>query len=502
MGDAESDAPPDRPNRYLSISDIRGHQLVHAVWELTLACNLKCGHCGSRAGTRRPQELTTGECLEVVRQLQALGTREVTLIGGEAYLRKDWVEIVGAVSDAGMQCTLQTGAWQLTDTRIARAAEAGLVACGVSVDGPAPLHDQLRGRPGSYDAAMDALRRLRAHGIKTSVNTQITAPVIPRLRDLLAEFLAVGVRNWQVQLTVAMGRAADNHHLLIQPHQMNELMPLLAELYSSGIAEGLLLQPGNNIGYFGPYEALLRGSGNEAMHWSGCFAGRSVLGIEADGTIKGCPSLPTNAYAGGNVRDTGIAEIWASASQLSFTRKNRRQEMWGFCGSCYYADVCEGGCTWTSHSLLGRPGNNPYCHYRASELKKQGKRERVVRLLPAPGTSFDHGRFEIVLEPDPDAARALPVAGVLQRQAPRPEPVTAPGQVEPHLPSLVLCRACNCYVFPGTEVCPHCGGDVQARRLEHEGALAAARQASDRLEQFMRGRGGQPGGRAHTPPPA
>ncbi|MFE1312115.1 SPASM domain-containing protein [Streptomyces sp. NPDC058755] len=112
-------------------------------------------------------------------------------------------------------------------------------------------------------------------------------------------------------------------------------MPLLAELYAAGTAEGLLLQTGNNSGYFGPYEALLRGSGTEAVHWTGCFAGRNVLGIEADGTVKGCPSLPTTAYAGGNVRDTSIAEIWASASQLSFARNCRRQEMWGWCAGCY-----------------------------------------------------------------------------------------------------------------------------------------------------------------------
>ncbi|WP_043629091.1 radical SAM/SPASM domain-containing protein [Nonomuraea candida] len=485
MGDAGGRARPARPNRYLSGPDVRGHQLVHAVWELTLACNLKCRHCGSRAGSVRPEEMTTQECLGVVRQLHELGAREVTLIGGEAYLRKDWVEIVRSISDAGMECTLQTGAWQLTGTRIAQAADAGLVACGVSIDGLAPLHDHLRGRPGSFDAAIDALGRLREHGIRTSVNTQITAAVIPQLRDLFREFLATGVRNWQVQLTVAMGRAADNHDLLMQPYQMNELMPLLAELHAAGVAKGLLLQPGNNIGYFGPYEAQLRGSGTASMHWAGCFAGRNVLGIEADGTIKGCPSLPTVTYAGGNVRDSSIAEIWASASQLSFARKSRGKEMWGFCASCYYADVCEGGCTWTSHSLLGRPGNNPYCHYRASELKKQGKRERVVRRLPAPGTSFDHGRFEIVVEPDPDTAGEHRAAGASPQERSRPGPPPAPGDAGSHLPSLVLCRACDCHVFAGTDFCPHCGADVPASQREYESALADARHAASRLARAI-----------------
>jgi hypothetical protein len=50
-------------------------------------------------------------------------------------------------------------------------------------------------------------------------------------------------------------------------------------------------------------------------------------------------------------------------------------------------------------SLFGRPGNNPYCHHRALELEKLGQRERVVQRTPAPGSPFDHGLFELVVEP-------------------------------------------------------------------------------------------------------
>src|SRR4030095_5420949 len=100
----------EHPVRYVSKEDILENCPVHAVWEITLVCNLKCHHCGSRAGRRRPDELSTAECIDVVAQLARLGTREVTLIGGEAYLRRDWVEIVRAVRAHGMDCTMQTGA--------------------------------------------------------------------------------------------------------------------------------------------------------------------------------------------------------------------------------------------------------------------------------------------------------------------------------------------------------------------------------------------------------
>jgi radical SAM protein with 4Fe4S-binding SPASM domain len=413
--------------------------------------------------------MTTDECLYVVRQLRDLGVREVTLIGGEAFLRPDWLQIVEAVSRAGMQCTMQTGAWHLDDERVGRAKDAGLVACGVSIDGLAELHDRLRGRRGSFQAAVDALHRLRDVGIRTSVNTQITAPVMTQLHELLDILAAARVRNWQVQLMVAMGRAADNHELLIQPFHLLDLMPTLAAVYSAGVPRGVLLQPGNNIGYFGPFEHLLRGSGDPEMHWSGCFAGRNVMGIEADGTVKGCPSLPTRTYTGGNVRNLTLHDIWSSTPELSFARTDRTSQLWGFCGECYYAEVCQAGCTWTSHSLLGKPGNNPYCHYRALELEKQGLRERVVSQLPAPGTPFDHGEFDIVREPNGRPAKGASAS------VPPARPVTGSDR------TLVLCRCCRCYVYRGTAVCPHCGADVVAAQRQYDLALGDAKRAADRL---------------------
>jgi MoaA/NifB/PqqE/SkfB family radical SAM enzyme len=120
-------APAEQPAipRRRSERDLRDFVPVHVVWELTLACNLKCSHCGSRAGKRRPDELTTAEALEVVEQLARLGTRELTIIGGEAYLRRDWTQIVAAAAARGIYCAMQTGARALTENRLRAGIAAG-----------------------------------------------------------------------------------------------------------------------------------------------------------------------------------------------------------------------------------------------------------------------------------------------------------------------------------------------------------------------------------------
>jgi len=507
------DGPDERPGRFNTDEDFRSFVPVQVVWELTLACNLRCQHCGSRAGQRRPDELSTEECLQVVDQLARLGTREVSLIGGEAYLRRDWVEIVRAVRSHGMYCAIQTGGRHFTQERLDAAVEAGLQGVGVSIDGLSVLHDRVRGVLGSYAQAVDALGRAQAAGLDTSVNTQIGPRTIPQLEKLMHRLVDLGVTRWQVQLTVAMGNAADNDELLLQPYQLLELMPLLARLHVEGLEHDLVMLPGNNVGYFGPYEHLWRNVFDERPHWDGCTAGQTSIGLEADGTVKGCPSLPTVSYAGGNVRDLSLADIWDTSEEIHFGRLRSADDLWGFCGTCYYADVCRGGCTWTSHSLLGRPGNNPYCHYRTLELARDGLRERIVKTKAAADAPFAVGEFELVTEPMPADGRGEADPAWAPRPRPQAPALTAPTAADDRSvgpsdgpsdgrsdtrsdgrgaggrvpPTLELCRSCSYFVWPGEETCPFCGADVAAAAAayaaDHERREALVREVQRLIDE-------------------
>lgn len=369
----------------------------YVVWELTLRCDLACRHCGSRAGKPRPGELRLDEALGIVEQLAAMGTREVAFIGGEAYLVPWWLDVVRAVANKGIRPTMTTGARQLTRERARSAADAGMQAVSVSVDGLQATHDRLRNVKGSFDAALGALGRVAEAGMEPYANTQVNRLNLPELEDLADTLLSAGIRAWQVQITGPMGRAADVADWLLQPSDMLDLVPRLGAIARRARERGCAVEASNNLGYFGPFEGLLR-----RRHWQGCQAGRYTLGIEANGDVKGCPSLPSAPYVGGNLREQSLAEIWETAT-LRFTRDREPGELWGFCKTCYYADICRGGCSWTAHTLLGRRGNMPYCHHRALELAGRGVRERLVQVRAAPGQPFDFGRFELIEEPLPQA---------------------------------------------------------------------------------------------------
>lgn len=374
---------------------------TYAVWEITLKCNLACQHCGSRAGEARQDELSTAEALDLVQQMAEAGIGEVTLIGGEAFLRKDWLEIAAEINRCGMICTLTTGGYGISAELARRIKQAGLASVSVSIDGMEASHDAQRGKAGSWKFAFESLQHLRHAGVPITANSQanrLSAPEFPLFYEKLVE---VGVGGWQIAMTVPMGNAADNSWLLLQPAELLVLHPMLAYLARRGRREGLIMQPGNNVGYYGPYEKLLRsyGSDNDWAFWRGCKAGLALIGIEADGTIKGCPSLPTNAYAGGNIRQHSLRDIVLNAEEMQINMSAGTEQgtdhMWGFCKSCEYAELCRGGCSWTSHVFFDKRGNNPYCHYRSLVHAAHSVREDLHIKRNAFGLPFDNGEFEI-----------------------------------------------------------------------------------------------------------
>lgn len=378
---------------------------AYVVWELTLACDHACTHCGSRAAVKRDTELTTDQALGVVQQLADMGAREVVLIGGEAYLHDGFLEIVATLKKADVQPTMTTGGFGVDEELAGKMAKAGLAQMSVSVDGLEATHDRMRAKRGSFASAMRALENARAAGIKITANTNVNRFNHQDLEALYETLKTRGILAWQIQITTPLGRAADRTNMVLQPYDLLDVVPRVAELKKRAAKDGIQILPGNNLGYFGPEESLLRSpidpknptAGTD--HWAGCQAGRYVLGVESDGAVKGCPSLQTKAYVGGNVAERSLASIWNETKELSFTRDRTVEDLWGWCKTCAFASVCLGGCSFTAHAVFGRPGNNPYCHFRARSFARQNLRERLVSASPADGTPFDNGTFDVVVEP-------------------------------------------------------------------------------------------------------
>ena len=393
----------DIPQRNVRLKTVDDTGPTFAVWECTLRCNQACRFCGTRAGKASPDELDTELALKLIAQLAEMGVREVSMHGGEAYLREDFFALVKAIREHGMAASLVTGGRGLSMDVANKMKDANITNVSVSVDGPRAVHDHLRGFNGSFDQAMGAMTNLTAVGIMVGANTQINRENLETLDALYDDLRQHPLYGWQVQLMVPMGRAADDPTLWLEPYDMLTLFPVLAKLRERADADQIPLWPGDNVGYFGPFEDVLRRDRAPGGYSSGCGGGILAIGIESNGDIKGCSAMASEGFVAGNVRTHSLRDLWENAAELKLSRCFTRDKLWGYCKDCYYGDVCKAGCIWTANTILGRYGNNPYCHHRALEFLARGERERLVRVRKAPGHNRDCALFEITTEPAPES---------------------------------------------------------------------------------------------------
>jgi len=358
----------------------------YCVWELTLACNLRCGHCGSRAGRRRDNELGTSECVDLVHQLADLECRLITLSGGEPTLRPDWPLIARAAVARGVVVNMVTNGTTMTERLADRMADVGLSNVGISLDGSPAVHESIRG-PGTFRKLVRAVGLLRDAGVAYGLLTHLNRDTLAELEDIHRLAVDLGAFSWRVQLGKPMGNLADNRDLCIEPRDLLDALPRLARIKKSS---PIRVDVGDSIGYYGPHERVLRQTdwGNMRPLWSGCQAGRRAIGIESDGAIKGCLSLQggrdeesgRDVFFEDNIRRRSLREIWFDPQAFAFNRHQTVEDLTGFCRRCRHASLCRGGAKCVSSAYTGGVSEDPYCYWRVSRMaSRRGRAVAAVR---------------------------------------------------------------------------------------------------------------------------
>jgi MoaA/NifB/PqqE/SkfB family radical SAM enzyme len=337
------------------------------VWEITRACNLACHHCGSLAGCARPGELSTEECLRVIDELCALGTKLVTLSGGEPTLRADWPVIAARAASRGITVNMVTNGQGNARALASKARESGLANVGVSLDGRRETHDRLRAK-GSFDRVCHTLRTLADAGIWVDVMFTVNRWNLGEIVDVYALAGALGAKGFRVQLGKPMGRQTDRDDLTLAPKDLLTLLPTLGKL---ALEPGPVVMIGDSVGYYSEAEKVLRGDRCAQGCWTGCYAGCQAIGIQSDGSVKGCLSLQpregeVDPFIEGNVRDTPLHVIWNKPGAFAYNRAWSEDDLGGACARCSHARICRGGAKCVAHAYTGDTAFDPMCHLAAS----------------------------------------------------------------------------------------------------------------------------------------
>lgn len=324
-------------------------------WELTLACNLICAHCGSSAGKQRNKELTLDEALGLCDQFPPLLVQEVNFTGGEPLLYPHWPQIAERLRRLGIATKLITNGLLLSKEVVKRVKDVGITAVGISIDGPPEIHDRIRGQDGLYRQIMASIEQMRNVSIPVTVITTANDMNTHALPLLFETLCAAGVGRWQIQPIFPLGRARGASALRFADEQYLALGTFVRQLEAKGRDMGLDILPADSYGYYTEDDS-------RTPPWRGCPAGLCSCGVTSDGRVKGCLSLP-DAITEGDLRKDDLWEIWFRQDAFAYTRSFSHAELGPFCGLCDRAEQCRGGCSAMSYGSTGKFHNDPYCFY-------------------------------------------------------------------------------------------------------------------------------------------
>jgi MoaA/NifB/PqqE/SkfB family radical SAM enzyme len=256
---------------------------------VTNLCPQKCAYCYNR--DRRGAALDTETILKTVEGLKSLGVFWLGLTGGEPLLQKDLVPIVAA---AAPDCAVKlfTTGCGLTAGLASDLKSAGLFSVSVSLDHwTDEIHDKVRGYPGAFRAALEAIGIFQAAGIHTGVSAVLSREMIRggETETLLGFLNGLGVEEAWLSETKPSGPALWREECVISEEDRLSLV-LLQDRWNR--------KRGLTVNYLGHFEGAER---------FGCNAGRKMIYVDAFGEVSPCVFAPMSF---GNVRERSLGEIW------------------------------------------------------------------------------------------------------------------------------------------------------------------------------------------------
>src|SRR6202043_3427299 len=136
--------------------------------DLTYRCNERCVHC--YLDHIDHGEMTTGEIKELLGQMADAGVFYLTISGGEILMRRDLFEILEYARLRTFCIKLKTNGILIRKKEADRIKALGVESVQVSIYSHIPeVHDAITKLPGSLEQSIEAMRRLRAHGIQVTI---------------------------------------------------------------------------------------------------------------------------------------------------------------------------------------------------------------------------------------------------------------------------------------------------------------------------------------------
>jgi radical SAM protein with 4Fe4S-binding SPASM domain len=287
--------------------------------DLTYRCNERCIHCYLDHDDHG--EMTIAEIRSLLHELAEAGVFILTLSGGEIMLRKDFFEILEHARRLTFCVKLKTNAILIREREAGRIKSLGVESIQVSIySHRSELHDAITKVPGSLHRSLNAIRFLKACGLKVIIaNVLMTQNRhdYSAVRALAAE---LGV-DCTLDPTITPKMDGDRSIL-----SLNADLTTLKEVFS----DEALVEPAGN------FCASTSKSDDTILDSPTCSAGHTACYISPYGDVYPCVQFPLPC---GNVRRSRFLDIWRRSDQLNEVRSIRVRDLTS-CSKCVHVPNC------------------------------------------------------------------------------------------------------------------------------------------------------------------
>lgn len=312
--------------------------------ELTHRCNLRCKMCGvwTKGVDQRLRELTAQEYLDIFSQMKDLGVKMVTLAGGEPFLRKDLFDIVKAAKSHGLKCYVFTNGSLIKNHAVEKIFSHQIDKIIFSIDGMGSVHDSIRGVPGTFDKATEALSAIVAERKARGTNKPEIDVHLTLLKENIGDLFVLNAFCQKLGVNFSFQPYSESNEQAVDqtflnggsigsvrylPH--NETLRFSDENVAQ-IKEELSQLPSSfYTKLLSSFSAVDFKQG--LMSVKKCYITRNFMMVDPYGNVYPCTNL--DSYIVGNIRQKRLSAIW-KGKKYEALRQKLSDKLFPVCAYC------------------------------------------------------------------------------------------------------------------------------------------------------------------------
>jgi uncharacterized protein len=329
-------------------------------------CNLRCAYCFymGRQGLTQPHPRMSDAVLErlIARYMRSRQAESYTfswqggepaLVGLDFFKRVVELQMRYALPGSVVCNGFQTNGTLITDELAAFLARYKFLF-GVSLDGPAHLHDfyrKTRGGRATHASVLEGIERLRKHGVEYNILALVNDRTVKQPREIYGYFKNRGLFHQQYVPCVEFDAAGRLLPYSVTAHQWGDF---LCEIFDRWIREDVRRV---SVRLFDSIlEYLVSGKRNSCAMGTDC---RQYLVVEYDGSVYPCDFFVRDDLSLGNVMNGTFRGFLESPVYRGFglEKSNYGDE----CRSCPWLAYCQGDCQKFRPSIGARPSRSALC---------------------------------------------------------------------------------------------------------------------------------------------